>query len=97
MLFRSHWDLEDWREWLIDEDEPGVRVWEPGLALPDPGLTNHLSRGVRGAAQRALYATGLVHAADLVLPRFPTGFRPERLEGFEAGAAAGLGSGAARP
>lgn len=65
----EHWALEDWRAWIADERDPVVGTHTPGAPLPDPGLTNHLPRGARAWAQRALYGTGLVRAADWWLSR----------------------------
>ena len=76
-LVGAHWDLEDWREWLANDEDPRLLTWEPGMELPEPGLTNHLPRGWRGVAARAVYGTGLVRVVDRVMPRFPAGWRPE--------------------
>jgi hypothetical protein len=66
----QHWALEDWRQWIADERDPLVRTHTPGAPLPDPGLTNHLRRGVRALGQRILYRAGLAPLLDRALPGY---------------------------
>lgn len=60
----AHWDLNDWREWLANDDDPRLLRHTPGAPLPDPALTNHLPPPARAAAQGLFYRSGVVHLAD---------------------------------
>lgn len=63
-----HWELENWREWIANDEDPRLLTYDGTLA--DPGLRNHLDGGWRRGAQRVFYGSGLVRAADAVMPGF---------------------------
>jgi hypothetical protein len=63
-----HWGLEDWREWIANDEDPRLLTYSGELA--DPGLTNHLTTGLRGVAQGVVYKSGLVGVLDAVMPGY---------------------------
>lgn len=62
----THWDRNDWREWLIDEADPRLKWRRDGTPLVGTLDTNHLTSGIRGHLERAFHATRAVHLADLL-------------------------------
>lgn len=60
-----HWSVEDWRSFLVKDDEPNLQYWEPDTELPEVQQTNHLATSRRRLTQRAIYALGLPRALDL--------------------------------
>ena len=49
-----HWRAESWRDWVLDDDTPGLHTWAPGERLEDPGFTGHLPRRVDRVRERVL-------------------------------------------
>lgn len=60
-----HWSQADWTQFVIDDDAPDLRYWEPGTALPEVQQTNHLATGAKRLVQRAMYGLGLPQIMDL--------------------------------
>jgi glycosyltransferase involved in cell wall biosynthesis len=65
-----HWSEEDWRSFVIDDQDPNLRFWTPGSDLPEVRQTNHLATRPVRLVQHALYATQLPRAFDLTRCRW---------------------------
>ncbi len=74
----SHWSLEDWREWAVDERTSVCHRWRPGtpLWMPEDDLC-HLPRPRAKLLQSALYRAGLVRVLDPILALGARPLRPE--------------------
>jgi glycosyltransferase involved in cell wall biosynthesis len=79
------WSVDDWRRFVVEDDAPELKVWEPGTELPDIRQTNHLTGSGKRVLQRAVYALGLPRALDLTRKKWngdahPLAIDPETQE-----------------
>jgi glycosyltransferase involved in cell wall biosynthesis len=54
-----HWSVADWREFVVKDNQPGLKYWEPGTPLPEVKQVNHLSPFFKRMAQRFVHAAFL--------------------------------------
>jgi hypothetical protein len=73
-----HWSEADWRAFVTPDDAPGLRSWEPGTDLPEPGLTGHLKPWPIRALQRTAHAC-LLPLLDRLRPPPPRDAYPRRM------------------
>ena len=64
-----HWKIDEWNDFVINENDDDLRYWKTGSDLPTFNWTNHMPGGIRRLIKRALYM-GPVH----ILDRFRSGF-----------------------
>lgn len=65
-----HWSVAKWRQFVAENDAPGLAHWAPGTPLPEVRQTNHLPPPKTRAVQRTLYALGLPHILDRTRERW---------------------------
>jgi len=54
-----HWNIADWRKFVVSDSDPDMRYWSPGTALPAIDQTNHLQPWPTRIAQRVVHAVAL--------------------------------------
>ena len=75
-----HWATDDWRQFVVADDAPDLKVWEPGTELPEVRQFNHLASGGTRVMQRFAYALGLPRVFDLARKRWTSDAHPLPIE-----------------
>jgi Glycosyl transferase family 2 len=73
-----HWSQSDWQSFIVPDDHPGLRYWQPGSPLPEFRFNDHLAKPHVRAAQRLAHACFLP-LLDRLRPRYPDGAYPQRI------------------
>ena len=68
-----HWAQGDWRSWVVGDDDPRLKVWNPGEPLPARRGLEHQSPPLRRLAQRVLYSTPIPSLLDRGRPTWSDG------------------------
>lgn len=73
----THWAEDDWEYWVWPDEQPRLRVWEPGTDLPEV-RSPKLARGTWAYLRSQMkYGLGWPAIADRFRARFPGEFEPE--------------------
>ncbi|MEQ8820521.1 MAG: glycosyltransferase family A protein [Sumerlaeia bacterium] len=51
-----HWAIEDWRKFIVKDDDDRPQHWAPGTDLPHLKQTNHIAKPHKRLAQRLVHA-----------------------------------------
>jgi hypothetical protein len=79
---QHHWSQGDWQSFIMPDDHPDLRHWQPGTALPEFRFTNHLAQAQVRAAQRIAHAC-LLPMLDRLRARYPDDAYPQRIPADE--------------
>lgn len=73
---QHHWSQQDWRQFVVRDDEPELQYWQPGTELPKYQFTNHLKPLHIRLVQRLIHAF-LLPILDSKRPSFPDDVQPQ--------------------
>jgi hypothetical protein len=72
----QHWAERQWKQLIVPDDLPGLKLWQPGTQLPLVHQTNHLKPPPIRAVQRFVHAFCLP-MLDRQRPKFPANGKPQ--------------------
>jgi glycosyltransferase involved in cell wall biosynthesis len=73
-----HWAQKEWRMFVTVDNDPGIRHWQSGTALPQLGFTNHLAKVPVRLTQFLAHQT-VVPMLDTRRPAWPADAYPQRI------------------
>jgi glycosyltransferase involved in cell wall biosynthesis len=73
-----HWSEREWRKFVVPDNLPGLRYWEPGASLPEFQFKNHLAKPPVRVAQYLVHRF-LLRFLDLRRPRWQEGDYPQKI------------------
>lgn len=75
----THWKEDNWEYWVWPDDQPRLRLWEPGTELPEFPSPRSSRWTRQRLASQAFYGLGLAGLADRRRPRFNGSYTPEAI------------------
>ena len=73
-----HWAEQEWRKFIMPNDDPQLKHWNPETPLPEVHQTNHLAKQHLRLAQRIAHAF-LLPVLDRYRARWPANTYPQRI------------------
>jgi hypothetical protein len=64
----THWNVNDWHQFVWDDTDPRLRIWRPGMSLSDPDYADHLGGWSKRLPARVAYALHLPQMLDRMRP-----------------------------
>jgi hypothetical protein len=73
-----HWAQNEWRRFIRSDTDPDLKYWEPGSALPEVHLLNHLAKPHIRLVQRLVHKF-LLELLDNRRSSWPADGFPQRI------------------
>lgn len=73
-----HWTIDDWKKFVVPDQQEGMKRWELNTPLPEIKQYNHLAPFYKRAVQRLVHST-LLDVLDKTRPSFSDNVYPQKI------------------